>query len=67
MAKSVIGGFQKIPKKNKYREDEWVSEKSKKNKTKRTRSANEEHVDKSLDSFMKKITNKKKIRINKRD
>mgnify|MGYP006362416683 FL=1 len=51
MAKSVIGGFQKIPKKNKYREDEWVSEKSKKNKTKRTRSANEEDVDKSLDSF----------------
>ena len=51
MAKSVIGGFQKIPKKNKYREDEWVSEKNKKNKTKRTRSANEEHVDKSLDSF----------------
>ncbi len=50
MAKSVIGGFQKIPKKNKYREDEWVSEKSKKNKTKRTRSNNEEHVDNSIDN-----------------
>ena len=35
MTKSVIGGFQKIPKKNKYREDEWVKEKSKKKKPKR--------------------------------
>ena len=37
MAKSVIGGFQKIPKKSKYREDDWVKERSKKNKPKRDR------------------------------
>lgn len=37
MAKSVIGGFQKIPKKSKYREDDWVKERSKKNKPKRNR------------------------------
>lgn len=35
MAKSVIGGFQKIPKRSKYVEDDWVKEKSKKKKPKR--------------------------------
>lgn len=45
MAKSVIGGFQKIPKKNKYREDEWSPEKSKKNKSKRERPSNKSPED----------------------
>lgn len=47
MAKSVIGGFQKIPKKSKYKEDDWVKEKSKKNKPKRDR--DKFHDDESTD------------------
>lgn len=50
MTKSVIGGFQKIPKKNKYREDEWVKEKSKKKKPVRDK-------DKHFDTLEEKSDN----------
>lgn len=45
MTKSVIGGFQKIPKKSKYFDDEWKPEKSKKHKVKRKGNSNNFPVD----------------------
>ena len=57
MAKSVIGGFQKIPKRSKYREDEWSKERSKKNKPKRDRdkfhndSSGNDKIEESYDDY----------------